>query len=138
MVPFELRTLAVAQLLPAPYNPRRIPSRKSPAYRKLKGSLKEFGLVEPADPAESDAASAAPAPDIPALPDSPAGPAKWFYLDRDKEIGPVAEEVILHRISAGHDHVTKSASEAKAREAITSYGPGRLSTLACSPRRFGN
>lgn len=47
MVPFELRTLAVAQLLPAPYNPRRILSQKSPAYRKLKGSLEEFGLVEP-------------------------------------------------------------------------------------------
>ncbi len=47
MAPFELRTLAVAQLLPAPYNPRRVPSRTSPAYRKLKASLEEFGLVEP-------------------------------------------------------------------------------------------
>ena len=63
--------------------------------------LTEFGLVEAADPAENEATAAAPGPDIPAPPDSPAGPAKWFYLDRDKEIGPVAEEVILHRISAG-------------------------------------
>ena len=47
MAPFELRTMPTAQLLPAPYNPRRVLSAKSPAYRKLKSSLEEFGLVEP-------------------------------------------------------------------------------------------
>ena len=47
MNPFELRTLPVDQLTPAPYNPRRALGPKSPAYRKLKTSLQEFGLVEP-------------------------------------------------------------------------------------------
>lgn len=47
MLPFELRTLPVGQLTPAPYNPRRAASSQSPAYRKLKTSLEEFGLVEP-------------------------------------------------------------------------------------------
>ena len=46
-VPFELRMLPVGQLTPAPYNPRRAASSQSPAYRKLKTSLEEFGLVEP-------------------------------------------------------------------------------------------
>ena len=63
--------------------------------------LAEFGLVDLADPAEIDGPAAGSAKEIPAPPDLPVGPAKWFYLDRDKEIGPVAEEVILHRISAG-------------------------------------
>ncbi|HXD87515.1 MAG TPA: ParB N-terminal domain-containing protein [Urbifossiella sp.] len=44
---FELRLLPVEQLQPAPYNPRKALSPKSPAYRKLKASLAEFGLVEP-------------------------------------------------------------------------------------------
>lgn len=39
------RELPIDQLVPAPYNPRR-PLTK-PAYRKLKASLAEFGLVEP-------------------------------------------------------------------------------------------
>src|SRR3954466_4983188 len=47
MVPLELRTLPIADLQPAPYNPRRSLSPKSPAYRKLVASLTEFGLVEP-------------------------------------------------------------------------------------------
>jgi ParB-like chromosome segregation protein Spo0J len=47
MVPLELRTLPIADLQPAPYNPRRVLSPKSAAYRKLKASLTEFGLVEP-------------------------------------------------------------------------------------------
>lgn len=47
MSPFELRTLAVDRLQPAPYNPRRPLGPKSPAYRKLKASLAAFGLVEP-------------------------------------------------------------------------------------------
>jgi len=44
---FELRTLPIEQLQPAAYNPRKTLSPKSPAYRKLKASLTEFGLVEP-------------------------------------------------------------------------------------------
>src|SRR5262245_27191715 len=44
---FEIRTLPIADLKPAPYNPRRVLSSRSPAYRKLKASLAEFGLVEP-------------------------------------------------------------------------------------------
>ena len=47
MNPFELRTLPIEQLQPAAYNPRRTLSAKSPAYRKLKASLEQFGLVEP-------------------------------------------------------------------------------------------
>lgn len=43
----EIRVLPVEQLKPAPYNPRKILSPESPAYRKLKASLVEFGLVEP-------------------------------------------------------------------------------------------
>ena len=44
---FELRTLPIGQLQPAAYNPRKLLAPKSPAYRKLKASLAEFGLVEP-------------------------------------------------------------------------------------------
>ena len=47
MSPFELRLLPLAELKPAPYNPRRVLAPASPAYRKLKASLAEFGLVEP-------------------------------------------------------------------------------------------
>jgi ParB-like chromosome segregation protein Spo0J len=47
MTPCEIRLLPLASLVPAPYNPRRILSPKSAAYRKLKASLAEFGLVEP-------------------------------------------------------------------------------------------
>ena len=43
----EIRVLPIDQLIPAPYNPRRALSSKSPAYRKLVASLTEFGLVEP-------------------------------------------------------------------------------------------
>ena len=43
----EVRELPIAQLEPAKYNPRRPLSPKGPAYRKLKRSLEEFGLVEP-------------------------------------------------------------------------------------------
>jgi hypothetical protein len=45
--PFELRLLPIEQLQPADYNPRKVLQPKSPAYRKLKASLAEFGLVEP-------------------------------------------------------------------------------------------
>lgn len=47
MQPFELRTLPIAQVQPAAYNPRKILAPKSPAYRKLRASLEQFGLVEP-------------------------------------------------------------------------------------------
>ena len=47
MTPLELRTLPLAQLIPAPYNPRRKLADTSPAYRKLRKSLVDFGLVEP-------------------------------------------------------------------------------------------
>ncbi len=47
MSPFEVRVLPIGQLQPAAYNPRKSLSPKSPAYRKLKASLSEFGLVEP-------------------------------------------------------------------------------------------
>jgi ParB-like chromosome segregation protein Spo0J len=47
MSPLEIRNLPLSELKPAPYNPRRGLSPKSPAYRKLKTSLIEFGLVEP-------------------------------------------------------------------------------------------
>ncbi|MFO0826177.1 MAG: ParB N-terminal domain-containing protein [Gemmataceae bacterium] len=47
MLPLEIRVLPLSELKPAPYNPRRVLSAKSPAYRKLKASLTEFGLVEP-------------------------------------------------------------------------------------------
>lgn len=43
----EIRTLPVADLRPAPYNPRRPLASASPAYRKLRASLEAFGLVEP-------------------------------------------------------------------------------------------
>ena len=42
-----IRTLPLASLTPAPYNPRKVLSPKSPAYRKLQSSLASFGLVEP-------------------------------------------------------------------------------------------
>lgn len=47
MSPLEIRTLPLADLRPAPYNPRRELTPTAPAYRKLKASLAEFGLVEP-------------------------------------------------------------------------------------------
>ena len=39
--------LPLASLRPALYNPRRALSPTSPAYRKLRKSLEEFGLGEP-------------------------------------------------------------------------------------------
>ena len=47
MAPLEVRILPVSLLTPAPYNPRKAVSAKSPAYRKLRASLEGFGLVEP-------------------------------------------------------------------------------------------
>jgi ParB-like chromosome segregation protein Spo0J len=47
MSQLEIRVLPIADLKPAAYNPRRVLSPKSAAYRRLKASLAEFGLVEP-------------------------------------------------------------------------------------------
>ena len=44
---FEVRLLPIEQLVPAPYNPRRVLKSTDKAYRKLAASLREFGLVEP-------------------------------------------------------------------------------------------
>ena len=43
----EVRHLPIGELTPAAYNPRRPLNPRGPAYRKLKRSLEEFGLVEP-------------------------------------------------------------------------------------------
>lgn len=43
----EVRTLPVAELTPAEYNPRKSLKPTDAAYRKLRASLEEFGLVEP-------------------------------------------------------------------------------------------
>ncbi len=45
MTPFTFREMPIDQLTPAPYNPRR--PLTAAAYRKLKLSITEFGLVEP-------------------------------------------------------------------------------------------
>ena len=45
--PIEVRTLPLAQLTPSPYNPRKVLKPTDAAYRKLRASLLEFGLVEP-------------------------------------------------------------------------------------------
>jgi ParB-like chromosome segregation protein Spo0J len=47
MPALEIRTLPISELKPAPYNPRRVLAATSLAYRKLKASITEFGLVEP-------------------------------------------------------------------------------------------
>src|ERR687887_2355849 len=43
----EVRVMPIDQLHPAPYNPRKALKPTDPAYRKLRASLAEFGLVEP-------------------------------------------------------------------------------------------
>ena len=43
----ELRTLPIEQLVEAAYNPRTMLKPTDAAYRKLKTSVTEFGLVEP-------------------------------------------------------------------------------------------
>ena len=45
--PLEIRMLPIAELIPAPYNPRLKLKIHEPARRKLAASLREFGLVEP-------------------------------------------------------------------------------------------
>src|SRR5947199_5276684 len=45
--PLEVRTLPLADLKPAPYNPRLTLKPADRRYRKLAASLREFGLVEP-------------------------------------------------------------------------------------------
>src|SRR5687767_7219362 len=44
---FEVRVLPIGELHPAPYNPRKSLKPTDPAYKKLRASLEEFGLVEP-------------------------------------------------------------------------------------------
>jgi hypothetical protein len=44
---FEVRILPIGQLVPAPYNPRKVLKPTDKAYRKLERSLRQFGLVEP-------------------------------------------------------------------------------------------
>ena len=44
---FAIRVLPIAQLIPAPYNPRRVLKPTDKEYGKLEQSLREFGLVEP-------------------------------------------------------------------------------------------
>jgi ParB-like chromosome segregation protein Spo0J len=43
----EVRILPITELIPAPYNPRRLPKPTDAAYRKLRQGIAEFGLVEP-------------------------------------------------------------------------------------------
>ncbi|MGL6096948.1 MAG: ParB N-terminal domain-containing protein [Fimbriiglobus sp.] len=47
MSPLEIRVLPVADLTPADYNPRKHLKPTDPAYKKLRASLEQFGLVEP-------------------------------------------------------------------------------------------
>lgn len=44
---FEIRNMPIDQLQPAPYNPRKVLKPSSKAYKKLRASISEFGLVEP-------------------------------------------------------------------------------------------
>ena len=46
-VTLEVRTLPLAELHPAPYNPRQVLKPTDARYKKLAASLREFGLVEP-------------------------------------------------------------------------------------------
>jgi ParB-like chromosome segregation protein Spo0J len=46
-LPLEVRRMPLAELRPAPYNPRQPLRPTDPAYHKLVASLREFGLVEP-------------------------------------------------------------------------------------------
>jgi ParB-like chromosome segregation protein Spo0J len=43
----NIRSMSVTDLVPAPYNPRRLLKSGDPRYQKLVASLREFGLVEP-------------------------------------------------------------------------------------------
>lgn len=45
--PLTVRTLPLAAVAPAGYNPRRPLKPADPAYRKLRASIQAFGLVEP-------------------------------------------------------------------------------------------
>lgn len=46
-VVLEIRLMPVADLVPAPYNPRKKLKPGDPTYQKLAASLRSFGLVEP-------------------------------------------------------------------------------------------
>jgi ParB-like chromosome segregation protein Spo0J len=45
--PLEVRVLPIGKLRPARYNPRKVLKVTDAAYRRLRASLEEFGLVEP-------------------------------------------------------------------------------------------
>lgn len=69
--------------------------------------MKEEGVIAAAEPPpgrtrqQMMAASAANG-GLPSAAAAVADPnAKWFYLERDKEVGPVTEDVIHHRIASG-------------------------------------
>jgi uncharacterized RDD family membrane protein YckC len=112
--------------------------------------LTEFGLVEPTEAVEPDGTATDHALDVP-LESASVGPAKWFYLERDQEIGPVAEEVILHRISTGLMQPTamvwraglsrwtpyEDVHAADLAEAAK-RGPRRSTSTVRTARRFGD
>ena len=39
--------MAIDELAPAPYNPRKALRRSDPEYQKLRRSIEEFGMVDP-------------------------------------------------------------------------------------------
>jgi DNA modification methylase len=43
----EIKTMNIAELMPAPYHPRKKQSPADPVYKKLKRSILEFGYVDP-------------------------------------------------------------------------------------------
>jgi ParB-like chromosome segregation protein Spo0J len=45
--PLDVRMMPLADLKPAPYNPRQVLKPSDQRYRRLAASLREFGLVEP-------------------------------------------------------------------------------------------
>ena len=112
--------------------------------------LTEFGLVEPTEAIEPDGTTTDHGLDLP-VESASAGPAKWFYLERDQEIGPVAEEVILHRISTGLMQPTamvwraglsrwtpyEDVHAADLAEAAK-RGPRRSTSTVRTARRFGD
>lgn len=69
--------------------------------------MKEEGVIAPAEPPpgrtkqQMMTASAQAGGLVPAAQPPPDPNAKWFYLERDKEVGPVTEDVIHHRIASG-------------------------------------
>ncbi len=72
--------------------------------------MKEEGLIAHAEPPpgrtrqhmmQSSFQAAGPAPGTLDAPPEPEAGARWFFLEREKEVGPVTEDVILHRLASG-------------------------------------